>query len=57
MQALLFDLDGVLYQGNRVLDGAVETIQWCERRKIPHLFVTNTTSKPRSALVERLGEM
>ena len=57
MQALLFDLDGVLYQGNRVLDGAVETIQWCERRKIPHLFVTNTTSKPRSALVARLAAM
>ena len=55
MQALLFDLDGVLYQGNRVLDGAVETIQWCERRKIPHLFVTNTTSKPRSALGARLA--
>ena len=57
MQALLFDLDGVLYQGDRVIDGAVETLQWCERRNIPHLFVTNTTSKPRSALVERLGEM
>ena len=57
MQALLFDLDGVLYQGNRVLDGAVETIQWCERRKIPHLFVTNTTSKPRSALVALLAAL
>jgi HAD superfamily hydrolase (TIGR01458 family) len=57
MQALLFDLDGVLYQGDRVIDGAVETLQWCERRNVPHLFVTNTTSKPRSALVERLAAM
>ena len=32
MQALLFDLDGVLYQGDRVIDGAVQTLQWCERR-------------------------
>lgn len=55
MEALLFDLDGVLYQGDRIIDGAVETLRWCEQRSIPHLFVTNTSSKPRSALVERLS--
>jgi HAD superfamily hydrolase (TIGR01458 family) len=57
MRVLLFDLDGVLYQGDRVIDGAVETLRWCERRGIPHLFVTNTSSKPRRALVERLAAM
>jgi len=57
MQALLFDLDGVLYQGDRVIDGAVDTLRWCERRAIPYLFVTNTSSKPRRALVERLSAM
>ncbi len=57
MRALLFDLDGVLYEADSVIDGAVETLQWCERRQIPHLFVTNTSSKPRSALVERLDAM
>jgi HAD superfamily hydrolase (TIGR01458 family) len=57
MRALLFDLDGVLYQGDRAIDGAVETLQWCEQRDIPHLFVTNTSSKPRRALVERLAAM
>jgi HAD superfamily hydrolase (TIGR01450 family) len=55
MEALLFDLDGVLYQGNRIIDGAVETLKWCEQRDIPHLFLTNTSSKPRRALVERLS--
>jgi HAD superfamily hydrolase (TIGR01458 family) len=57
MEALLFDLDGVLYQGGRVIDGALETLHWCERCAIPHLFVTNTSSKPRRALVERLSAM
>jgi HAD superfamily hydrolase (TIGR01458 family) len=57
MQALLFDLDGVLYQGANVIDGGVETLRWCEQREIPHLFVTNTSSKPRRALVERLSTM
>jgi len=57
MKALLFDLDGVLYQGDRVIDGAVETVRWCERRSIPHRFVTNTSSKPRGSLVERLSDL
>ena len=57
MQGLLFDLDGVLYQGNEIIPGAVETLRWCEDRNIPHLFVTNTSSKPRQALVERLSAM
>ena len=57
MRALLFDLDGVLYQSDRVIDGAVETLRWFEQRGIPHLFVTNTSSKPRSALVDRLSSM
>jgi len=55
MEALLFDLDGVLYQGDRVIDGALETLRWCERGSIPHRFVTNTSSKPRRSLVERLS--
>lgn len=55
MQAVLFDLDGVLYQGDRMIDGALETVRWCEAESVPHLFVTNTSSKPRSVLVERLG--
>lgn len=57
MHALLFDLDGVLYQGDRVIEGAIETVRWFEAREIPHLFVTNTSSKPRSALVEKLSSM
>ena len=55
MQAILFDLDGVLYQGDRVIDGAIDTVRWCRKRSVPHLFVTNTSSKPRRALVDRLA--
>ena len=57
MRGLLFDLDGVLYQGERIIPGSLETLRWCERERIPHLFVTNTSSKPRRALVERLKAM
>ncbi|WP_322521069.1 TIGR01458 family HAD-type hydrolase [Guyparkeria halophila] len=57
MQAILFDMDGVLYVGDRPIDGAAATLEWCRRRAIPFRFVTNTTSRPRVALVEKLQGM
>ncbi len=55
--ALLIDLDGVLYEGERAVTGAAQTIEWMQRRSIPHLFITNTTSRPRSAIVEKLARL
>jgi phospholysine phosphohistidine inorganic pyrophosphate phosphatase len=57
MRAILFDLDGVIYQGTRPIDGAAGVIDWVRRRSIPHLFVTNTSSRPRRAIVEKLSAM
>ena len=54
MQALLFDLDGVIYQDGKAISGAVDTLNWVREQALPHLFVTNTTSRPRSAVAERL---
>ena len=51
----MFDLDGVLYTGDRAIDGAADVINWCLDEAIPHLFLTNTTSRPRSALVSKLA--
>lgn len=56
-KAVLFDLDGVLYQGEQAVPGAAGAVAWFQERKIPHLFLTNTTSRPRSALVEKLAAM
>jgi phospholysine phosphohistidine inorganic pyrophosphate phosphatase len=55
--ACLVDLDGVIYNDETAIPGAAETIAWLRKRGIPHLFLTNTTSRPRSALVEKLGAM
>jgi len=55
MKAILFDLDGVLYTGKNAIDGAADVIDWCLEHTIPHLFLTNTTSCPRSALVDKLA--
>lgn len=56
-KALLVDLDGTLYQQGRLVDGAVDALAELERRGIPHRFVTNTTSRPRSTIVRELAEM
>jgi len=55
MSAILFDLDGVLYEGDKSIDGAADTINWFIKNDIPHLFLTNTTSKSRSELVTKLA--
>ncbi|MCK4704690.1 MAG: TIGR01458 family HAD-type hydrolase [Gammaproteobacteria bacterium] len=55
MSAILFDLDGVLYQGNKPIAGAADTVNWFIQNNIPHLFLTNTTSISRSQLVTKLA--
>jgi phospholysine phosphohistidine inorganic pyrophosphate phosphatase len=54
LHGVLFDMDGVLYNSERLIPGAVETLVWLRVQRIPHLFVTNTTSRARSALAEKL---
>jgi phospholysine phosphohistidine inorganic pyrophosphate phosphatase len=54
MSAYLFDLDGTLYQGDAAIPGAPELIARMRRDRTLFRFVTNTTSKPRSAIVARL---
>ena len=46
MQAVLFDIDGVLLFKGAALPGAAATLNWVRQQGIPHRFLTNTTSKP-----------
>ncbi len=55
MRALLFDMDGVLYDAETPIPGAAETLAWVRAQNIPHGFVTNTTSRGRAELVEKLA--
>jgi HAD superfamily hydrolase (TIGR01458 family) len=54
VKGLLIDLDGVLYVGTSALPGAQAAIDWLQASGIPHLFLTNTSSRPRSAIVDKL---
>jgi phospholysine phosphohistidine inorganic pyrophosphate phosphatase len=56
-RGILFDLDGALYNDSELIPGAVETVQWVLDHRIPYLFVTNTTSHSRVALVDKLTRL
>ncbi len=57
MQVILFDLDGVIYLGDTAVPGAQEALRWVHDQGIPHRFVTNTTSRPRTQVGDKLRAM
>ena len=52
--AYLLDLDGTLYAGGAAVPGAPETLRRLRRGGVPFRLVTNTTSRSRSVLVDRM---
>jgi HAD superfamily hydrolase (TIGR01458 family) len=57
IRALLVDLEGTVYQDGRLIEGAAEALAAALARGVPHVFVTNTTSRPRSTVVRELSAM
>ncbi|MGA2185388.1 MAG: TIGR01458 family HAD-type hydrolase [Bryobacteraceae bacterium] len=55
MRGILFDLDGVLYNGDEPIAGAAEAVEWVRGHQIPHLFVTNTTSRGADVIARKLS--
>lgn len=54
---LLLDLEGVLYEEGKAIPGAVETVRLLGQRGFALRFLTNTTTRPRSQIVERMKAM
>jgi phospholysine phosphohistidine inorganic pyrophosphate phosphatase len=52
--AYLLDLDGTLYVAGAAIPGAVDTVDRLRRAGTPFRLVTNTTSRSRAKIVERL---
>ena len=57
MRGVLLDLDGVVYVGDQPVPGAAEAVDWLAREGVPYRYLTNTTSRPRQAIVEKLTGM
>src|SRR6266496_3558286 len=55
VNGLLIDLEGTVYEAGKAIPGAREALAELVRRDLPHVFVTNTTSRPRRALVSELA--
>jgi len=53
--SILFDLDGVFYQSDQAIEGGAEVASWVKENNIAHLFITNTSSRPRNALIAKLA--
>lgn len=54
---IVFDMEGVLHIGYVELPGAGAAIRRLDAAGVPHAILTNTTSRPRSAIAERLAAM
>ena len=54
VDALLIDLDGTVYQYDKLLPGVGETLAWLRTKGVPLRFVTNSTMRSRSSLAARL---
>jgi len=53
--AFLLDLDGTLYSGTAAVPGAVDAVARLRSKRVPFRLVTNTTSRSRRMLVDRLA--
>ena len=54
---ILFNLDGVIYQGDSLISGAKESINLLRQNNIPCRFITNTTRMTKKNLVTKLQAM
>ena len=56
-KAYLIDLDGTLYKGNETIDGAKAFISYLNQHQIPHLYVTNNSTKEPEEVATKLSSM
>ena len=54
---MLLDLDGVVYVGESAVPGAADVVEWLTQEGIPFRFLTNTSSRPRASIAEKLSGM
>ena len=53
----LIDLDGTIYAGDRLIDGAIEFITYLQKKQIAYYFITNNASRTHKQNAQKLLEM
>ena len=56
-KAVMFDLDGTIYYGSKIIDGANAAIEHCRNLGKRVYFLTNNSTKTRQQIFERLQGM
>ena len=56
-KGFLCDMDGVLYHGNHLLDGAVDFVNWLNNEKKDFLFLTNSSERSPKELQQKLSRL
>ena len=51
------DMDGVIYHGNRLVEGAKEFVNWLKQHQKKFLFLTNSSAKSPKELKQKLSHM
>jgi phospholysine phosphohistidine inorganic pyrophosphate phosphatase len=54
MKKFLIDLDGVIYQGDTIINGANTTLKFLDKHGYDFVLVTNTTRMPKNDLIQKL---
>lgn len=57
VQCFLFDMDGTIFLGDKLLPGAKIFLRDLEEKKIPYYFLTNNSSRSRADYVEKLNRL
>jgi 4-nitrophenyl phosphatase/NagD protein len=56
-KCFLFDMDGTIYLGSRLLPGAADFVAYLDQIGFPYFFLTNNSSRSRADYVTKLGEL
>jgi len=51
------DMDGVIYHGNKILDGVKEFVSWLKKENKKYVFLTNSSEKTIKELQDKLSRM
>lgn len=55
IKCFLLDMDGTIYLGNELIEGAREFLDTLKKKNIKYLFLTNNSSKNKDKYVEKLN--
>lgn len=57
VSAIILDMDGVLYRGDRPVEGASKAVNWFRRSGRRVIFTTNNSAHTRAAYAQKLARM